>query len=74
MKVDIYIQKNRSALIVPSRSDVSNLSQAAQGLVSSAEGTKRDVDIDDPIIGLDRQKAKREFTTVGEFVSKVGNK
>lgn len=74
MKVDIYIQKNRSALIVPSGSDVSNLSQAAQELVSSAEGTKRDVDIDDPIIGLDRQKVKRELTAVGEFVNKVGNK
>lgn len=74
MKVDIYIQKNRSALIVPNGSNVANLSQAAQELVSTAVNTKRGVDIDDPIIGLDRQRAKDNLATVGEFVNKAGNK
>jgi len=69
MKVDIYVQKDRSALVVEAGCAVGNLSDEGQRLVKNAVNTKKNYDIDSSIIGLDRDRAKSMIAENGEFVN-----
>lgn len=70
MKVDIYIQKDRmTALVVPSECDVKGLPPGIQSMVDSAVDKKKNVDIGDPVIGLNREAAKRGISAQGYYVN-----
>lgn len=70
MKVDIYIQQDRlTALVVPSECDVKGLPPGIQSMVNSAVDKKKNVDIDDPAIGINREAAKRGISAQGYYVN-----
>lgn len=71
MKVKIYVQKDLTALIVPLADDCKKLSAEKESMKSSAIRV-RTTDIDDSIIGLDRENAKRGIRKEGNFVNKIG--
>ena len=69
MKVDIYVQKDGSALVVPAGTAISSLSHEGQKLVQQAVQSVKTRDIDESIIGLDRKAAKKGLAESGEHVS-----
>lgn len=71
MTVDIYVQRDGSALIVPSGSVKEDLSPAGRQLVASACEKKLAKDIDGSIIGLDREGAKAAIAQTGEFINRA---
>lgn len=71
MRVKIYVQKDLTALIVPLADDEKKLSVEKESMKVSAIRV-RTADIDDSIIGLDRENAKRGIRNEGNFVNKIG--
>ena len=70
MKVDIYIQKDGvTALVVPSECDVKGLPPDIQNMANSAVDKKQNIDIDDPVIGINREAAKRGISAQGYYVN-----
>ena len=68
MKVKIYVQKDLTALVVPLEDDGKKLSFEKESMKTSAIKVKT-TDIDDSIIGLDRENAKCGIQTDGQFVN-----
>ena len=69
MFVDIYVQKDGTALVVPHDCDLTTLSDRGKDLVASACKKVLNLDIDGSIIGLNRDAAKKAISEHGEFVS-----
>ena len=72
MEVKIYVQKDLTALVVPFVDDGKKLSAEKERMKASAIRV-RTFNIDDSIIGLDRENAKRGIQKDGFFVNKIGN-
>ena len=66
MKVDIYIQRDSSALVVPSGCDLSKLPENARVMVLSSTGKKTGMDVALHLIALD------EVNLVWDGINKDG--
>ncbi len=71
MKVRIYVQDDLTALVVPIDEINKGLSSEKERMKANAIRT-RDVDLDDSIIGIDRDGAKSGIGKEGNFVNKFG--
>ena len=69
MNVDIYVQKDGSALVVKAGQAIEGLSEEGRCMVRNAVDTKKNRDIDGSIVGLDRDAAKVAIANDGEFVN-----
>ena len=69
MNVDIYVQKDGSALVVEVGRTIDGLSEEGRSMVKKAVDTKKNRDVDGSIIGLDRNAAKVAIANDGEFVN-----
>lgn len=73
MKVDIYVQSDFSALVVPQGCDLSKLPEAVQAMASRSTGwqVKEDRDTSDHIIGLDVDAAIDGINKNGYYINHV---
>ena len=69
MQVRIYVQKDRTALVVPIAGVNNPLPPHADAMKKSAVDEK-DAELDDSIIGMDRERAKTGIQTKGYHVNK----
>ena len=70
MKVRVYVQADGKALIEPLDKVNQSLPQSVAGMRNSAVKT-RDADIDDSIIGVDKDAAKREIAKKGYYINRA---
>lgn len=73
MNVRIYVQDDLTALVVPLDDVNKELSPDKERMKTNAIRT-RDVDLDDSIIGMDRDGAKSGIEKEGNFVNTFGKK
>ena len=74
MKIDIYVQSDLSALIVPQGCDLTKLPEAVQAMASRSTGwqVKEDRDTSDHIIGLDVDAAIDDVDAAIDGINKNG--
>ena len=73
MKIDIYVQSDLSALIVPQGCDLTKLPEAVQAMASRSTGwqVKEDRDTSDHIIDLDVDAAIDGINKNGYYINHV---
>ena len=73
MRVRIYVQDDLTALVVPLDDAARKLSPEKEKMKASAIKT-RDADLDDSIIGLDREDTKQGLQKEGHYVNSFGKR
>ena len=73
MKIDIYVQRDFSALIVPSGCDLSKLPEEVRTMVNHTleVDVKQGRDTVEHIIALDVEKAQKEIEKFGYYINQA---
>ena len=73
MRVRIYVQDDLTALVVPLDDAARKHSPDKEKMIANAIKT-RDADLDDSIIGLNREGAKQGLQKEGHYVNSFGKR